>query len=386
MPCLALLTLSAAAAAASKPADYLTKTGDLTGTLTITRPERAVLGVVVRKIVIEPSGAWRVYKVVGKWEELERSGTLHRAQREALVKELARFDLLGLKDANRFIPLGQVVYITFGGRKAELWLREGEFLPRANTGDRPGRFAGIAEAIDTAVREPVRVAQLPYRELTGRAEGFRFVRQWRSYYWSEDFTFLLRTDAGQLVRIISREPTPWNDLRLGTTFTGLKVPWDDRPRVRVIGVQGIDRTPAEFPGVNPYPTSTVTALIVRVETGGKMEWRDWFVNNWFHPWGKDADRKMLAHHANSDANYTIYGFLSGAPAPFDSPGKALVEKYGKEYCDIVYHARVVRAKEGGFELRVLHLMGRHRKWLEYRVLHGDPRELVKLDQKPPKKK
>jgi hypothetical protein len=52
---------------------------------------------------------------------------------------------------------------------------------------------------------------LAYRELTGRAEGFAYIRQWRSYYWREDFTLLVRDDGGRLHRVISREPTPWNE-------------------------------------------------------------------------------------------------------------------------------------------------------------------------------
>src|SRR6266851_642615 len=100
--------------------------------------------------------------------------------------------------------------------------------------------------LGTSAGEPA-AKGLPYRELTGRAEGFAYVRQWRSYYWREDFTLLVRADGGRLHRVISREPTPWTEYRLGTTYTGLAVDWVARPRVQVIGVQGVDRDPAEFP-------------------------------------------------------------------------------------------------------------------------------------------
>src|SRR3954469_8821072 len=100
--------------------------------------------------------------------------------------------------------------------------------------------ACAALAAPAAAQEKAK-ADLPYAELTGKAEGFTYHRQWRSYYWREDFTFLLKTDDGKTFRVISREPTPWNDLRMGTTYTGLKVDWDRKPRVKVVGVKGVDR-------------------------------------------------------------------------------------------------------------------------------------------------
>jgi hypothetical protein len=229
---------------------------------------------------------------------------------------------------------------------------------------------------------------LAYREIEGRAESFTFVRQWASYYWREDFTLLVRDDKGQLHRVISREPTPWTDLRLGTTYTGLKVDWKVKPRVRVIGVRGIDRTPAKFPGLDLDAEKTITAFILRAQVGkagDKSTWRDFYVNNWFHKWGPDVDRKVLAHYANTSPHYTVYGYLGGIAAPFDDAGKKLLAKYQPLYTGIIYHGRVVKA-EGpiGYEVRVLHLMGRHKKTLNYEVFHGSPKELTKLDSRPPK--
>src|ERR1051326_6459311 len=86
----------------------------------------------------------------------------------------------------------------------------------------------------------------PYVEMEGTAENFQYHREWRSYYWRDDFTFVLKDAKGQLHRVISREPTPWNDLKLGTTYTGLKVDWKENPKVKIIGVQAIDRIPEEF--------------------------------------------------------------------------------------------------------------------------------------------
>jgi hypothetical protein len=221
----------------------------------------------------------------------------------------------------------------------------------------------------------------PYRELEGTVEEFFFVRQWRSYYWREDFSMLVRDAAGQRHRVISREPTPWNNLRLGTTFTGLPVDWTRQPRVRVVGVQAVDRTPAEFYDLKLEPEQTVTAFIVRVETAPGT-WRDFYVNNWFHPWGAEADRKVATNYANNDPNYTIYGFLSGARTPFDAESKKLLARYEPEYSGLIYHGRIVKAGDG-YEIKVLHLMGRHKKTASYDVFHGDAKQLIKLDGAAP---
>src|SRR5947207_4149761 len=122
----------------------------------------------------------------------------------------------------------------------------------------------------------------PYIELEGKVEEFRFIRNWRSYYWRQDCTLQVRDDAGKLHRVISREPTPWSGHRLGTTYTGLVVDWTKQPRVQIIGVQAIDRQPEEFYDLKLDPKNTITAFILRVE--GK----DFYVNNWFHKWGDDT--------------------------------------------------------------------------------------------------
>src|SRR4051794_22008238 len=83
-------------------------------------------------------------------------------------------------------------------------------------------------------------------ELVGQATDYWFSRNWQHYYWREDFPFLLKDEAtGKPWRIISREPTPAYGYRMGTTFTGLKVDWKAKPRVKVIGVKAIDRIPAD---------------------------------------------------------------------------------------------------------------------------------------------
>jgi hypothetical protein len=226
---------------------------------------------------------------------------------------------------------------------------------------------------------------LAYVEMEGRAEDFAFTRNWNSYYWREDFTFLLRDADGRVHRVISREPTPWTDLRLGTTFTGLTVDWASKPLVKIVGVRGIDRIPVNYYEMKLDWEKTITAFILRVRLGD--EWKDFYINNWFHDWGPETDRKMLAQFANNAPHYTVYGYLNGIAAPFNKAGQELVKKHEAEYGGIIYHGRVERAdNDVGFEVRILHLMGRHKKSLDYSVFHGNPADIPKLDGTPPGKK
>ncbi len=226
----------------------------------------------------------------------------------------------------------------------------------------------------------------PYRELEGRVEQFSFIRQWYHYYWREDFTMLVRDDTGKTHRVISREPTPWNNLRFGTTYTHLPVDWAGRPRVRVIGVQAIDRIPVEFYDLKLDPEKTITAFIVRVQAPGeaKPAWRDFYVNNWVHDWGPEADKKVLLNYVTDDPNYTIYGFLSGTTVTFDADSKKLLEKYEPDYSGIIYHGKVVKKNDAAApEVRLIHLMGRNKKTQNYDVFHGDPKGLITLDGNAP---
>jgi hypothetical protein len=251
-------------------------------------------------------------------------------------------------------------------------------------------LAGLGLAYVCLAQQPAPRA-MPYRELEGTVEEFKYYREWRSYYWREDFTMLVRDAAGKVHRVISREPTPWTDLRLGTTYPGLTVDWSKHPRVKIVGVQAIDRIPVEFYELKLDPQATITAFIARVDVSGKAdgkpEWKDYFVNNWFHKWGADTDKKILAHYATDDPNYTVYGYLGGIAAPFDAEGKALVDKNVAEYPGTIYHGRIVKAdNDVGYAVHVLHLMGRSKKTADYNVYYGDPKQIVKLDQKAPPKK
>src|SRR5439155_8240400 len=135
--------------------------------------------------------------------------------------------------------------------------------------------------------------------------------------------------------------------------------WTHRPRVRVVGVGAIDRIPAEFYDLKLDPEQTTTAFLVRVRRKDAAAWDDFYVNNWFHRWGADADRKVLVHYANDDPHYTVYGYLGGIVAPLDEAGKKLLARHPDAG---LFHGRIVKANNAvGYELHLLHLLGRDRK-------------------------
>jgi hypothetical protein len=218
-------------------------------------------------------------------------------------------------------------------------------------------------------------------ELAGRASDFSHKREYRSYYWAEDFTFLLKEDGGKIWRIISREPTPAYDWRMGPTYTGLKVDWRANPRVKVIGVKAIDRIPEKFPDLKLDEPNLATALLLFVETKPGT-WKEFYVNNWFHKCGTRADKKMFALYADRPAPYDLYGFARAQAAPFDKKSQAILDMH-KANPSLMFHGRV-RSAAGtpfGYEIELIDLIGRDVKSGGPAVLHGDARTIPRLEKK-----
>lgn len=222
-------------------------------------------------------------------------------------------------------------------------------------------------------------------ELTGTVSDWWYNRNWRSYYWREDFTFMLKDDKGTTWRIISREPTPNYEFRMGTTFTGLAVDWKKPPRVKVIGVKAVDRIPADFYDFKLDEKNLATALILRVETKPD-EWKDYYVNNWFHKWGDKADKAIHGHYADKKAPYDIYGFVNGQAAPFDKKSQAILDKHKATYT--TFHGVVKTAKDSplGYEIELIDLIGKNTQTGGHTVLFGDAKTIPRLDNKNPPKK
>ena len=216
-------------------------------------------------------------------------------------------------------------------------------------------------------------------ELIGKATDFYFTRNWNSYYWREDFTFLLKDEkSAKNWRILSREPTPAYDWRMGTTFTGLKPEWQKQPRVKIVGVTGVDRLPAKFYDLKLDEPSIATAHLVYVETA-KDKWQLYNINNWFHKWSEQADPVIYSHYADKAAPFDIYGFINAQTAPFAKKSQVLIEKHKGAR---MFHGIIRTAKHQtfGYEIEVLHLVGPG-KGGNGVVFHGDPKTLPMLDKK-----
>lgn len=215
-------------------------------------------------------------------------------------------------------------------------------------------------------------------ELTGKVEEFYFNRNWSSYYWREDFSFKLKDEkSGKTWRVISREPTPAYDWRFGTTFTDRKVDWKASPRVRVIGVTGVDRLPPTFYDFKLDDPLLATAFVAFVDTG-KDAWKEYYVNNWFHSWGDKANPVIHRFYADKKTPYDIYGFINGQAAPFDRKSKDLIAKHPKAK---MFHGLVHATKDNdfGFEIELLHLVGPDKDGNGV-VFFGDA-SMPKLDRK-----
>ena len=216
-------------------------------------------------------------------------------------------------------------------------------------------------------------------ELVGRASDFRYIRDWSHYYWREDFTFLLKDHkGGKTWRVISREPTPAYRWRLGTTFTGLKPDWKGRPRVKVFGVTGVDRIPPTFHKLKLDEPNVATAFVVWVETA-PGQWKEYYVNNWFHQWGDRTDRAAHKLYAGKKAPYDVYGFINGQAAPFSKEARALLARHKGAR---MFHG-LIREAPGtpfGYEIDLLHLVGQDSGGSGV-VLHGNPKAIPLLDQK-----
>src|SRR5262245_53511484 len=154
----------------------------------------------------------------------------------------------------------------------------------------------ILLALPTLAADPPRRDWQPV-EMIGKARDFRAIRDYRAYYWRDDFTFLFDDEkTGKTWRVISREPTPAYTWRMGPTRTGLKVDWARNPRVKLLGVAAIDRIPVEFHDLKLDEKNTLTVLVLWVETQ-KDKWEEFYVNNWFHKWGDRADNAVYAAYA-----------------------------------------------------------------------------------------
>jgi hypothetical protein len=222
-------------------------------------------------------------------------------------------------------------------------------------------------------------------ELVGKASDYWFTHNWCHYYWREDFRFKLTDEkSGTEWQIISREPTPAYDWRMGTTFTNLQVDWKANPRVKVLGVKALDRIPEEFYDLPLKHPHLATVFVVQVEQAGA--WKDFYVNNWFHVWGPRADKAVHAFYTDKPSPYDIYGFINGQAAPFSQKAQAIIASV-KATNPRMFHGRVKTAKGTafGYEIELIDLVGNDPKTGSGSIVYGDGKSIPKLDGRKPAK-
>jgi hypothetical protein len=215
-------------------------------------------------------------------------------------------------------------------------------------------------------------------ELVGKARDFKARRDWHTYYWGDDFHFFLDAEDGKTWKIISREPTPAYHWRMGPTYPGLKVDWSKNPRVKLLGLTGVDRLPAKFYDLPLNDKHLATVLVLWVETAPD-KWEEYYVNNWFHKWGERADQAVHKLYAGKKAPYDVYGFINGQAAPFSKEAQALIAKYPKAK---MFHGLIRATKDNpfGYEIELLQLVGPDAGGNGV-VYHGKPGAIPVLDSK-----
>ncbi len=234
-------------------------------------------------------------------------------------------------------------------------------------------------------------------DLTGRVSNVEEKHFFRAYYWHKDITFLLKDEkTNKTWRIVSRDMVP-NEARwlFGPTYTDLKVDWKSKPRVRVVGVDAVDRPDTSGKDAIDRPAAKYydfkldeencgTAMIIWVEVKPDV-WKEFYVNNWFHRWGPKADKFIHSFYADKGKPYEVFGWWGGKACPFVKEAPKLFAKYPHGQ---LFHGYVKSAPgtEFGYVLTVENLMGKDPETRQSHVYYGDPKTLPPLDRYKPKGK
>jgi len=247
-------------------------------------------------------------------------------------------------------------------------------------------FVALLPAAGSAGQCPPEKRNYPPIDLTGKVSNFHLTHNWRVYYWRKDVSFLLEDEkTGKTWRIVSRDMTPYEGRwLLGPTYTGLEVDWKTKPRVQVIGVGAIDRPSGKFYDFKLDEENVGTAFVILVETKPGT-WREYYVNNWIHRWGPEADRAIHAYYADKKPPYDVFGWIRGKACPFSKEAQAVLKKYPNAR---MFHGAVRSAPgtEFGYVLTIEHLMGKDPHTRASHCYFGNPDTLPPIDRYAPPKK
>lgn len=129
--------------------DVYVKDGQLRAPLIIRDVQVIAKGLTGTVYKFETDGTWTVSQVKDKTSTLKMQGTLTKEQVEVLAKELAKHDLVNLKNFGGPAPNPHLVGIEFGRINAVCHLLFMQPLPKGASGGTatmPERFGGIMQA------------------------------------------------------------------------------------------------------------------------------------------------------------------------------------------------------------------------------------------------
>ncbi len=133
--------------ARGKAEPYLTPDGKLRQVLEIRDVQGGFAGFTGKNWRITPDGEWTRARVFNQKLDIEAKGKLPRDKLAALAKDLAQYDLDGLKNFGKVGVNPHVVTIKWGNHQPALTLGAGQPLPKPALDSVPGRFSGIVAAV-----------------------------------------------------------------------------------------------------------------------------------------------------------------------------------------------------------------------------------------------
>jgi hypothetical protein len=217
-------------------------------------------------------------------------------------------------------------------------------------------------------------------ELAGRALAFERTTDADKDYANEGFSFLLKDDkSGDTWRILSHGVAGRIPFRMGPTYTGVQVRWDEDPAVRVVGITGFDpEAPTSVRRMFVEPR-ILTAYIVWVSTGPGRQ-SEFYVNNWFRKLRGATDQEILRHYVDRTAPYDVYGPIDEQRAPFSKAAQNLIALHTGAR---IFRGKVrsTKANPFGYEIEVLNLVGPGPGGLTIR--YGDEKAIPRLEKGKP---
>src|SRR5262245_55801806 len=123
----------------------------LTGKLIVKDLQGGFAGLTGKQWTIDTDGKWEEGNVFRQKVTVTRSGTLDKKALEKLAAEVKKYEAGTLKNEGKPGTNPKVVGVSYGKNSAELTLKPGADLPKADAKTNEGRFSGIVAAVKAAI-------------------------------------------------------------------------------------------------------------------------------------------------------------------------------------------------------------------------------------------